>query len=140
MPKRIMQTVTFHAAPREVYDLLMDTRKHAKFTGAKASISRKVGGKCTAYDGYVEAINLVVVPGKEIVQSWHASDWPGGHYARTTFRFTRTKKGTTLTFRQANVPDDQYESIKKGWIDFYWTPMKKMLERSRKQIVRHGSK
>jgi len=27
------------------------------------------------------------------------------------------------------VPDDQYESIKQGWIENYWTPMKVMLDK-----------
>ncbi|MGA2318205.1 MAG: hypothetical protein ABSG71_17760 [Thermodesulfobacteriota bacterium] len=45
--KTIRQSITFKASPHEVYDALMDSRKHAKFTGAKARISRKVGGKFT---------------------------------------------------------------------------------------------
>ena len=42
--KTIRQTVQFGARPEDVYDALMDPKKHAKFTGAKATISRKVGG------------------------------------------------------------------------------------------------
>jgi hypothetical protein len=26
------------------------------------------------------------------------------------------------------VPDDKYEDIKQGWKDYYWAPMKAMLE------------
>jgi hypothetical protein len=34
--KTIHQSVTFKANPHEVYEMLMDSRKHAQFTGVKA--------------------------------------------------------------------------------------------------------
>jgi activator of HSP90 ATPase len=123
MPKTIRQSVTFKASPREIYEMLMDSRQHAKFTASKARISRKAGGKFTAYDGYIEGTNLELVPNKKIVQSWRGSDWPEGHYSKATFTLTKVKGGTRLVFTQSGVPDQQYESIKQGWRDFYWNPM-----------------
>lgn len=38
--KSIKQIVTFKAPPEAVYEALMDFRKHSKFTGAPAKISR----------------------------------------------------------------------------------------------------
>jgi hypothetical protein len=35
---------------------------------------------------------------------------------------------TRLTFKQTGVPQEFYDDIKQGWIDYYWTPMKEMLE------------
>jgi hypothetical protein len=34
-----------------------------------------------------------------------------------------------LTFHQSGVPDKHYRGIKQGWIDYYWKPLKAMLER-----------
>ncbi len=34
-----------------------------------------------------------------------------------------------LIFTQRGVPEHQYSSIREGWIEFYWEPMKKMLEK-----------
>jgi hypothetical protein len=34
-----------------------------------------------------------------------------------------------MTFTQTGVPAQFYEDIKQGWIDYYWTPMKEMLEK-----------
>ncbi len=130
MPRTILQSVTFKGVrPQDVYDALMDSRKHSQFTGTKASISRKAGGRFAAYDGYIDGTTLELVPGKKIVQMWRGSDWPEGHYARTSFLITKSKSGATLRFRQSNVPDDKYQSIKQGWIDFYWNPLKEFLER-----------
>ena len=127
--KNIRQSVTFKTNPHEVYEALMDSRRHAKFTGEKARISRKIGGKLMAYGGYIEGVNLDLVPDKKIVQSWRGSDWPKGHYSKATFTLKKVKGGTRLSFFQSGVPAQHYNGIKKGWRDFYWAPMKKMLER-----------
>jgi activator of HSP90 ATPase len=126
--KTIRQSITFKASPHEVYDALMDSRKHARFTGAQARISRKAGGKFTAYDGYIEGVNLNLVPDKKIVQSWRGSDWPENHYSMATFSLKKCKNGTRLTFTQSGVPDQYYHDISQGWRDYYWKPMK-MLEK-----------
>jgi len=125
--KVIRQTVTFLAAPAVVYEMLMDSRRHAKFTGDKARISREVGGKIMAYDGYIDGLNLEIVPNRKIVQSWRGSDWPEGHYSKATFALAKVKGGTRLTFTQSGIPEDQVEPIKEGWKEHYWDKMKALL-------------
>lgn len=127
MTKNIKQTVTFKAIPHEVYELFMDSKKHSQFTGDKAVISRKVGGKFTAFGGYAEGTNLELIPDKKIVQKWRTSDWPEGHYSQITLSLMSNERGTRLTFTQSGVPDDQYDDILQGWRDYYWSPMKEML-------------
>ena len=125
----IRQSITLKASPHEIYEMLMDSRKHAKFTEAKARISRKVGGKFTAMDGYIDGVNIDLQPDEKIVQSWRGSDWPEGHYSRATFSLKKVKNGTHLTFTQSGVPDQYYHDISQGWRDYYWKPMKEMLEK-----------
>lgn len=127
--KTIRQSATIKAPPSDVYDALMDSRKHSKFTGGKASISRKIGGKFTAYDGYIEGVNLELVLNEKIVQSWRGSDWPEGHYSRATFALKKVPGGTQLSFTQSGVPEEFYEDISQGWRDYYWKPMKELLEK-----------
>ena len=121
--KTIKQTVTFNVPPDEVYDALMDSKKHSAFTGAKAAISKKKGGKYSAYDGYHGGMNLELIPGKKIVQSWHAQNWEKGHFAKATFLFTKIKTGTLVKFIRAGVPDYDYKSIHNGWKEYYWKPL-----------------
>jgi activator of HSP90 ATPase len=127
--KTVKQTVTFKASPHDVYEALMDSKKHAKFTGDKASISRKVGGKFSVFDGYSEGTNLELIADNKIVQTWRASDWPEGHYSKATFSLKEIEGGTRLTFTQTGVPTDQYADISQGWRDYYWAPLKEMLEK-----------
>jgi len=126
--RRIRQSVTLKASPHVVYEMLMDSRKHSKFTEAKARISRKIGGKFTAMDGYIEGVNIDLEPDKKIVQSWRGSDWPAGHYSKATFSLKKVKGGTRLFFAQSGVPGEHCADISQGWRNFYWTPLKKVLE------------
>ncbi len=129
--RTIRQTATFKVAPHEVYEALMDSRKHSEFTGDKAVISRAVGGKFSAFDGWAEGTNVELVPDRKIVQAWRGSDWPEGHYSQATFALLETAGNTKLTFTQTGVPEEFYEDVKKGWREYYWKPMKAMLEKKK---------
>jgi activator of HSP90 ATPase len=127
--KTIKQSVRFKASPHEVYEALMNSRKHSQFTGGKVVIGKKKGTKFTAYDRYIEGVTLDLIPDQKIVQSWRGNDWPEGHYSKATFSLKPVNNGTLLEFTQTGVPDQFYEDISQGWHDFYWTPMKEMLEK-----------
>jgi activator of HSP90 ATPase len=127
--KTIRQVVIIAASQHEVYEALLDSAKHSRFTGDEADISRRIGGRFTASGGYINGVNLKLVHDRKIVQSWHASDWPDGHYSRGTFSFKPSNNGTRLTFTQSGVPVTHYENISQGWRDYYWEPLKGMLEK-----------
>ena len=107
----------------------MDSKKHAAFTGGKASISRKVGGKYSAYDHYITGKNLELVPDKKIIQSWRAVGWAEGVFSTITFTLTPIPEGTRLDFTHEDVPEGTEEEFIQGWIDNYWEPMKVYLEK-----------
>ena len=124
--KTIRQSVTFKAGAHTVYEILMDSKKHSVLAGDEAKISRKTGGKFNV-GGYIEGVNLELVPDRKIVQSWRYEDWPKNHYSTAAFALKEEGGKTKLTFTQSGVPVEFYEEIKQGWIDYYWTPMKEML-------------
>jgi len=129
MPKTIRQSVTFKASPRAVYEALMDSRRHAMFSGAPARISRRPGGRFTVYGSYISGVNLELIPGRKIVQFWRSRGWPKYHYSTVTYALSRAKGGTRLAFTQEGVPDDDYKDKQQGWKTHYWQRMKTMLER-----------
>lgn len=128
--KSLHQTILFKGAtPRQVYDLLMDSKKHAAFSGAAASISTEEDGRISAYDGYITGKNLALIPGKKVLQEWRASDWHDDQTSTVTFLFSKTPSGTKLTFTHTGIPADDFANIKQGWVDYYWQPMTKYLRR-----------
>ena len=126
--KSIKQIVVFKATPHELYEMLMDSKKHRAFSGETAKISKKEGGKVSAYGGWVSAKNLTLKPDRLIIQAWRGGNWPEGHYSKAVFLFTQTKIGTKLTFSQTKVPADKAKHIAKGWHDSYWNKMKAALD------------
>src|SRR5438045_8578201 len=103
--KIIRQSATLSATPKHVYEALIDSAKHARFTGERAKINRKVGGRFSCYGGYITGINLELDPGKTIVQAWRSSGWPKGYYSIVTFRLAGVARGRTkLSFTQVGVP------------------------------------
>jgi activator of HSP90 ATPase len=128
--KTIEQTVTIKASPHDIYEALMDSEKHSRFTGAPANISREIGGSFTAYDGALSGTTLELVPDAKIVQSWRGSDegWTPGHYSEVTFTFEESHGETKLNFVRTGVPEASYEDISQGWQTYYWPKLKAFLE------------
>jgi activator of HSP90 ATPase len=129
MSTMIKQTVIFKTSPHDVYEALMDSQKHAAFSGGKAKISRAVGGEFMAYDDYITGKNVELIPDQKIVQDWRAVDWPEGYYSRVTFELAAIPEGTRLDFTHVDVPDGTEDEFTQGWIENYWEPMKVYLEK-----------
>jgi activator of HSP90 ATPase len=127
--KDLKQGLMIRASAHAIYEALMDSKKHAKFTSSPAKISRIVGGSFTAHGDYISGKNLELIPDKKIVQSWRASNWPVGHSSTITYLLKETKNGTKLMFSQKGIPMSDAKNITGGWKTYYWEPLKKMLEK-----------
>jgi activator of HSP90 ATPase len=126
--KTIVQKVVFKALSKELFELYMDSKKHSLVTGAKAVLSRKVGGSFSAHGGYCKGKNLSLVPDKMIVQTWRASNWSQSDMDSIfILTFEKAGSGTVVTMVHANLPDNEAKHLSKGWHDYYWKPWKKYL-------------
>ena len=129
MTKEIRHQVTIHATPVQVFEALMDEKKHAAFTGASARINRRAGGTFRCYGTYITGIVLEVKPAKRIVQAWRSRDWPKGTYSIVSFALAKLAGGRTrLRFTQVGVPSGDYARKNNGWRTHYWQPLKRYLE------------
>ena len=59
--------------PQEIYAAMLSGPKHSKMTGGKATGSAKVGGKFTAWDGYISGLNVELEEGREPAADYRAS-------------------------------------------------------------------
>jgi len=135
--KSIRQTVKFDAPALNVYELIMDQKKHAAFTGAKVMMSKKVKGKFDVFEGYARGYNIELIEGEKIIQAWHFQEdgWPDKHYSICTFHFKSEGPKTQLTFTQQGVPEHKVEDLKSGWKKFYWNPMKEYLKTGVRKVA-----
>jgi activator of HSP90 ATPase len=135
--RTIRQTVTLAASAQDVYESLMDSKKHSEFTGCPAKISGKAGGSFRAMES-LRGNNIELVPAEKIVQTWQCDydGWPRTHFSTLTIRLKPAATGTRLEFAQKGVPAHCSKAIGNAWRKFYWQPLKKMLRR-RRETNRH---
>ena len=121
----IKQKALIPATPDEVYEAFVDAKKHTAFTGSKATCDLRIGGRFTAWDGYISGKNLELVKGQKIVQEWITTEWPKGHPpSRLELTLTKKGKNTEISMTHSGVPAEQAADIEEGWTEFYWKPLK----------------
>jgi len=123
---KLKMSIVLPATPKKIYEAWLNSKGHSAFTGSKATASAKVKGKFTAWDGYISGVNIDLKEGKKIVQAWRSSEFPDDALDSILEVSLAPKAGgkTTLTLVHSNIPKGQGPSYKKGWKDFYFTPMK----------------
>jgi activator of HSP90 ATPase len=84
--KTIRQTATIRGAtPHDIYEILMDSKKHTKLSRQPTKVSRSVGGAFkVGHD--LEGKHLALTKDRTIVQTWRANNWEQGHDSKATFR------------------------------------------------------
>jgi activator of HSP90 ATPase len=117
------------ATPAKLYELFMDSAKHAAATGAPAKISRKPGGKWTAFGGMLLGKNLVIIPNRMIVQTWRSSEWkkadPDSILVVTFEKFS--DGGAKVDLVHVGVPEYDHAGVTQGWVKYYWESWKAYL-------------
>ncbi len=109
-----------------LYSAWLDERKHSAFTGGRATIEPWVGGRLSAWDGYIEARLNALDIGRRIVMTWRTTDFPAD--APPSFvevLFDPIPGGTRMTVVHYDIPEGQVEQYKKGWRSNYLDPIRK---------------
>lgn len=121
------QQVILETNPKEIFDQLMNSKKHSLFSGGKAVIGKKEGDSFSVYDGYAYGKNVELVKNQKIVQTWRAEEegWPADCMSLITFELKPIGENKTkILFKHENLPSALSDNFKKGWKDYYWEPLK----------------
>jgi len=114
------------AKPKQIYDAWLDSRGHAKMTGGQpATISAREGDRFTVWWGYITGKNLVLEPGKRIVQSWRTAQFQDSDSdSQIEILLEPVPGGTRVTIRHTNMPDGLTTYRDGGWQRDYFDLMK----------------
>src|SRR5512135_3522693 len=124
MLEKIQLSTVLPTSPERLYRAWMDSAEHTAFTGSAATIDARVGGKFSAWDGYILGVTQVLEPYQRIVQTWRSSDFAEGDAdSRLEILFEKAGKGTKLTLIHSDIPEGQGEDYRQGWVDNYFNPM-----------------
>jgi len=125
MKNKFKLTVTLHASVEEIFNAWLSSDGHSAMTGSAAKVDGKVGGAFTAWDRYIFGKTLEIESPRRIVQAWRTSEFPeSAPDSRVDILFEEVKDGTKLTLVHSDMPEEQVESYRQGWEDFYFKPMK----------------
>jgi activator of HSP90 ATPase len=114
------------ATPEDVFAALTNTFTIELWTGYKAIMDDQPGTEFSLWDGDITGKNLEVIKDKKIVQEWYFGDQE--EKSVVTIKLFENKKGTQVELIHTNIPDEDYENITEGWINYYFGAIKEFFE------------
>ena len=121
------QEVDFKASPHRIYEILLDSRQFAAFSGEPATISSEAGGSFSMFGGKIVGRNIELVPNQRIVQAWRPAFWDPGDYTLVKFTLGEQGSQTHLTLDHTGFHEGDFGHFDSGWKDHYWERLAKYL-------------
>ena len=113
------------AEPQAVYAAWMSSKGHEAMTGSGAKVTARVGAAFTAWDGYISGKTLELEKDARIVQAWRTTEFAAADPdSNLEVLLEKARGGTKVTLVHTKIPAGHGEEYRKGWIDFYFKPMK----------------
>ena len=113
------------APPERIYAAWLDSDEHSAITHSTAGVEAWVGGRHSAWGGSIRGTTVELQPGRRIVQTWWASDFPpGSEESRLEVLFEPVPEGTLVTINHTGLPQGRGHRYEDGWKDFYLDNMK----------------
>ena len=129
MPRTLTLAAELPATPERLFDMYLDPKLHAAFTGTEVEIDAEPGSAFHAFDGALEGSMLYTQPKRLIVQSWRSRGWEIDDIDSTlVLSFHPQANGARIEVVHANLPESDYAGVSHGWERFYWTPWRAYLE------------
>ena len=132
MSNTITLAVDLPAQPGRLYDMYLNPKLHAAFTGARVTIAAKSGARFEAFGGAISGTVLQVIPKRLIVQSWRSTNF-GKRDGDSTLilRFLPNGKGGRIELTHVNVAERDFGGVSDGWAKYYFVPWRAYLERKK---------
>jgi activator of HSP90 ATPase len=121
------EEVELKSTPQRIYEVLLDAKQFAAFTGMPAEIDPKPGGAFSMFGGQIVGRNVELVPNQRIVQAWRPTHWDPGIYSIAAFAFKPKAGGTLVVLDHKGFPEGDFDHLEWGWHNHYWEPLKKFL-------------
>ena len=121
------QEIQYKVAPERIYQILLDSKQFAAFTGMAAEIDPKSGGAFSMFGGMILGRNVELIANQRIVQAWRPASWDPGVYSIVRFELKPDGPGTTVILDHTGFPEGDFDHLDPGWKMRYWDPLRKYL-------------
>lgn len=130
MPKtqetdRIEMSFIVAAKPKAVMAAWLSSDEHTAMTGGGADVDARVGGRFTAWDGYIEGKTTKIDhEARRVVQTWRTSEFKkSAPDSRLEVEFRGVKGGTQVVLRHTKLQLGDGAKYTLGWYQHYLEPM-----------------
>jgi len=114
------------ASPERLYNAWLSGTDHSAMTESAASVEPNIGGRFTAWDGYISGETVELVEHEKVVQTWRTPEFPEeSPHSRLEVLFEPVDGGTNITFVHSEIPEGDGTKYEQGWQRFYIAPMTK---------------
>jgi len=125
--KQIERTYIINAPVEKVWQALTNAEVAEQWGATSARIDAREGGEYSFWDGDIHGTFTKLIPNKLIEQDWYGHDNPTWKY-NVTFTFEGDDKVTNVCMvYSGDILDEQKDMA--DWRDYYFDPIKKLLER-----------
>ena len=124
--KNLKKHYRIKALPEFVYKALTNPISIEMWSGSEAVMEEKAGTEFSLWDGDITGLNLEFTENQKIVQQWYFE----GQEEKSLVTITLTPEGreTRVEVLHINIPDEAFENIVDGWDNYYFKPLKKLVE------------
>ena len=124
-PDSIKVSAVIPADAKSIYAAWMSSKGHTAMTGSAATVTPRAGCKFSAWEGYITGKTLELKPPSRILQSWRSTDFAKEEPdSLLEVVLGEARGGTRVTLNHSKLPTGHGAEYRKGWIDFYFKPMK----------------
>jgi activator of HSP90 ATPase len=123
MPRNVILAASLSATADRLFDMYLDPKAHAAFTGAPVTTFR-------AFDGMLSGTMLHVDPKRLIVQAWRSANWPADAIDSVLIlSFWPEGDAARIELVHVNVPEEDFAGVSQGWEKYYWNPWREYLHK-----------
>ncbi|MEK6783361.1 MAG: SRPBCC family protein [Bacteroidota bacterium] len=114
------------APPEDVYLALTNPNTIHLWSGEEAEMSTVPGTEFSLWDGSIVGKNLEFIKDKKIVQQWYFGDQ--ATESIVTIILHPHQEGTSVELKHTNIPDEDFDDIKEGWMESYFGSIREFYE------------
>lgn len=125
----IHKTVELPSSPESLFEMYLDSAAHSAITGMEAKVVAENDSDFSAFGGLLTGRILRVVRPSLVVQSWRSVSFHDEDPDSTVvISISPAEVGGRIDLIHLDVPDHDYEGVKRGWDEKYFEPWRRYLE------------
>ncbi len=117
---------TMKAEMEDVWRAFTSPASMELWTAYYADFTPEPNAEFSLWDGDITGKVLEVVPNEKLVEQWYFEGETEASIA--TIKFFPDKNKVQVELNHVNIPDDAFDNITEGWVNYYMGAIKEFVE------------